>query len=134
MNREELGKMNLEALRVLALEKGIAEARSLGKNDLIERLAPKGVVERAKEAVHHAVEVVEEKAHEIADRVKHHKVDHRPASTDGSDATQAQPAGPNHKAPGNGFGVPSATVHPHVDHGPQEPTHMLDFEELPEIY
>src|SRR5438270_6444189 len=75
MDREELAKMKLEALRLLAAERGVDGARSLGKAELIEHLAPKTIVERAKEAVAHAVEVVEEKAHELADKVKHHRKD-----------------------------------------------------------
>src|SRR3954471_11160567 len=73
MDREELAKMKLEALRLLAAERGVDGARSLGKAELIEKLAPKTIVERAKEAVAHAVEGVEEKAHELADKVTHRK-------------------------------------------------------------
>src|SRR4051794_27363941 len=80
MDREELAKMKLEALRLLAQERGVDGARSLGKAELIEKLAPKTIVERAKEAVAHAVEVVEEKAHELADKVAHRK-DPTPTAT-----------------------------------------------------
>ena len=138
MDREELAKMKLEALRLLAAERGVDGARNLGKADLIERLAPKTMVERAKEAVAHAVEVVEEKAHELADKMKHHRKE--PAGGLEPAVVSAEPRKPadaivEKKAhPSNGFGVPSATVHPHVDTGPQEPTGMLDFEELPETY
>ena len=128
MDREELAKMKLEALRLLAAERGIDGARTLGKAELIELLAPKTIVERAKEAVAHAVEAVEEKAHELADRVKH-RAHAEPHATGGAVVVgkAAHPA--------NGFGVPSATVHPHVESaGPQEPIGMLDFEELPETY
>ncbi|MDB4965665.1 MAG: Cobalamin biosynthesis protein BluB [Myxococcales bacterium] len=153
MDREELGKMKLEALRLLALEKGIDEARSLGKVEIIDRLVPKGIVERAKEAVAHAVEVVEEKAHEIADKVLHHGEHQGAAKADGQtahgetadsetadgdvaagDAAERKATVKKPAHPSNGFGVPSMTVHPHVDHGPREPLHMLDFEELPETY
>jgi hypothetical protein len=144
MDREELGKMKLEALRTLALERGIDEARNLGKSEIIERLMPKTMVERAKEAVQHAVEVVEGKAHEIVDLVKK-KADSRQSTVNGADEAGTDEAGTNGgglatvtheaKTPGNGFGVPSMTVHhPHVDHGRQEPLRMLDFEELPETY
>jgi hypothetical protein len=122
MDRETLGKMKLEALRLLAAERGIEGARELGKPELLDRLAPKTIVERAKEAVAHAVEVVEEKAHELADRVKH-----RPPT--GHAHEPAAPAPP----PG-GFGVPSATVHHAPLVAPGEPIGMLDFEELPETY
>ena len=132
MDREELAKMKLEALRVLAQERGIDGARSLGKAELIEHLAPKTMVERAKEAVAHAVEVVEEKAHVLADKVKV-AVTHQPSAF-GSEPKKADIAVEKKAHPGNGFGVPSATVHPHVDTGPQEPIGMLDFEELPETY
>jgi hypothetical protein len=132
MDREELGKMKLEALRTLALERGIDEARNLGKGEIIERLMPKTMVERAKEAVQHAVEVVEGKAHEIVDLVK--KKSHGADEETALPSDEPKTAEPK-KTPGNGFGVPSMTVHhPHVDHGPQEPLRMLDFEELPETY
>jgi len=126
MDREELAKMKLEGLRLLASERGIEGARTLGKSELIELLAPKTIVERAKEAVAHAVEAVEEKAHELADRVKHRgaAVSHQPSAV--STEKVAHPA--------NGFGVPSATVHPHFEAPPSEPVGMLDFEELPETY
>jgi hypothetical protein len=125
MDREELAKMKLEGLRLLATERGIDGARTLGKAELIELLAPKTIVERAKEAVAHAVEAVEEKAHEIADKVMH-----RPAPPTGAAIVVDKKA-----HPANGFGVPSATVHPHVESSaPQEPVGMLDFEELPETY
>jgi hypothetical protein len=126
MDREELAKMKLEALRVLGAERGIDDARNLGKVELIDLLAPKTLVERAKEAVAHAVEAVEEKAHELADRVKHRPHVEPRAATDVTIEKPAHPA--------NGFGVPSATVHPHVASTPQEPIGMLDFEELPETY
>jgi hypothetical protein len=128
MDREELAKMKLEGLRVLATERGIDGARNLGKAELIDRLAPKTIVERAKEAVAHAVEVVEGKAHELADKVKH-RHDAPVAKAPEAHATVDKKA-----HPGNGFGVPSGTVHRHVESGPEEPVGMLDFEELPETY
>jgi hypothetical protein len=154
MNREQLGKMQLEALRVLGLERGIDNARSLGKADLIERLAPPHtLVERAKEAVAHAVDVVEERAHHLADRVLHrvHPGDGKNgaspgAHSDGADEAAAaeDAAGADDAATreptgallrGDGFGVPSSTVHPYVERPPAgEPMSMLDFEELPETY
>ncbi|MGZ3428479.1 MAG: DUF4912 domain-containing protein [Polyangia bacterium] len=124
MDREELAKMKLEALRLLAQERGIDDARALGKLELIDKLAPKTIVERAKEAVAHAVELVEDKAHELVDKMKPHKV-----------AAGAPPSDDKPAHPANGFGVPSATVHHAAPHGaPQEPLGMLDFEELPETY
>jgi hypothetical protein len=132
MDREELAKMKLEGLRLLATERGIEDARSLGKAELIDRLAPKTIVERAKEAVAHAVEVVEGKAHELADKVKHR---HDAASaTAPAEAPEPHAAADKKAHPANGFGVPSGIVHPHVDAGPSEPIGMLDFEELPETY
>jgi hypothetical protein len=119
MDREELAKMKLEALRVLAQERGVDGARNLGKAELIEKLAPKTIVERAQEAVAHAVEVVKEVVH------PHHKA----ATTEHATVEAKAPH------PANGFGVPSATVHHAAPHGvPQEPIGMLDFEELPETY
>ncbi len=134
MDREELAKMKLEGLRLLATERGIDGARTLGKAELIDLLAPKTIVERAKEAVAHAVEVVEGKAHELADRMKG-AVSHAPpavASHKQPDRDATVEKKPAH--PGNGFGVPSGTVHPHFDAAPSEPIGMLDFEELPETY
>jgi hypothetical protein len=143
MDREQLGKMKLEALRVLGQERGIDDARVLGKAELIDRLAPpsaaapRTLVERAKEAVAHAVEVVEERAHHLAERVLHH-----PRTADGTTPLRDQAddqvttdqladAAPR----GDGFGVPSSTVHPYVTQPPAgEPIGMLDFEELPETY
>ena len=136
MDREELAKMKLEALRRLAQERGVTGASGLGKAELIEMLAPKTLVERAKEAVALAVEAVEGKAHELAGKMR--EAVHRPplgagARTDA--ATAKPPAEPRAPHPANGFGVPSATVH-HL--APlavaPEPLGMLDFEELPETY
>jgi hypothetical protein len=133
MDREELAKMKLEALRVLAQERGIDGARTLGKLELIDKLAPKTIVERAKEAVAHAVEVVEEKAHELADKMKpHHPHPHKAPATAAAGAASIE-SKPAH--PANGFGVPSATVHHAAPlAAAQEPIGMLDFEELPETY
>ncbi|HEY2746235.1 MAG TPA: DUF4912 domain-containing protein, partial [Polyangia bacterium] len=110
---DELGKLKLEALRLLAAERGVEGARNLGKAELIDLLAPKSVVERTKDAIAHAVEVVK--------------------SVVASDAPPEKPAPRTH--PANGFGVPSATVHPHAaPPSAGEPIGMLDFEELPETY
>lgn len=105
--------MKLEALRLLALEKGIDDARGLGRAELIDRLAPKPLVERAKEAVEHVVEKIAHSRQPTADSAE-------------------EPRG----GKGDGFGVPSSTVHPHMDAQPPqgEPIGMLDFEELPETY
>jgi hypothetical protein len=114
MDREELGKMKLEALRLLALERGIDEARGMGKAELIDHLMPKSVVERVQEVVEHAVE-----------KIVHHKpLPPPPISVD--DVRRER----------GGFGVPSSTVHPHIEQQPPagEPIGMLDFEELPETY
>jgi hypothetical protein len=103
MDREELGKMKLEALRLLALEQGVDEARGMGKAELIDRLLPD---KRAPESI-------------------------------------VEPAPQRHQTPSaikperdGGFGVPSSTVHPHVEAAAPagEPIGMLDFEELPESY
>ncbi|HWE28640.1 MAG TPA: DUF4912 domain-containing protein, partial [Polyangia bacterium] len=76
------------------------------------------------------VEVVEGKAHELVEAVRHHP----PALSAEQNRAESDAVVENKGHPGNGFGVPSATVHPHVDTGPQEPVGMLDFEELPETY
>jgi hypothetical protein len=130
-DREELAKLKLEALRLLAAERGIDDARELGKAELIERLAPKSIVERAKEAVAHAVEMVEEAVGAI--RHPHSAV--RPESEAEAEGGKRKAEGAA-KHPANGFGVPSATVHhaPPQGTAPQEPVGMLDFEELPETY
>ena len=150
--------MKLEALRLLAAERGVDGARAMGKAELLDHLSPRSIVERAKEAVAHAVEVIEEKAQHLVDRVHH-----RPAPDGDLPAAPAQPSaveraarpgaaargaaidraadesaapGELRRGPAGGFGVPSSTVHPHVEHQsqPQEPIGMLDFEELPETY
>ena len=124
MDRDELGKLKLEALRLLAAERGIDNARTLGKAELLDALAPKTMVERAKEAVAHAVEAVRE--------VVEGAVSPPPAAV-GAELTP--PGKPKAAHPANGFGVPSATVHRHANSAPVgEPIGMLDFEELPETY
>jgi len=127
MDRDELAKLKLEALRTLAAERGVEGARALGKAELVEALAPKTFVERAKDAVAHAVEAVKE-AVEGA-------VSHPPAAV-GAELTLPDEAPKAKPHPANGFGVPSATVRPHVVEAPPqgEPIGMLDFEELPETY
>lgn len=138
MDREQLGKMNLEALRTLAVERGIDGARMLGKPELIERLAPRTLVERAKEAVAHAVERVET-------AIRHPSaVRHPPPAARSQDhdaAHEAAAEGGRRKAEGatQDFGVPSSTVHPHAPPpangwAANEPIGMIDFEELPETY
>jgi len=126
MDRDELAKLKLEALRLLAAERGVEGARTLGKPELLDLLAPKTIVERAKDAVAHAVEVVKEAVHH--ERAPHAGV-HAPERSIDPSSSRGKPI-----HPGNGFGVPSATVHPHVEAGTQEPIGMLDFEELPETY
>ena len=126
--------MKLEALRSLAVENGVTDARELGRAELIERLAHKkpSLVERAREVVAHAVERVEEKAHELADRVRHRHDRDQPHD-------EAAHEGERHegrRARSESMGVPSSIVHPQMqargDTG--EPLTMLDFEELPETY
>lgn len=126
MDRDELGKMKLEALRLLGAERGVAGARNLGKAELIDRLAPpRTMVERAKEAVQHVVEAVEEKAHELL----HHQA---PAPRRDAEEGRERPLEAREHG---GFGVPSSTVRPHVEpSGSREPIGMLDFAELPETY
>src|SRR5437660_11916630 len=103
MDREELAKMKLEALRLLAQERGVDGARTLGKAELIDQLAPKTIVERAQEAVAHAVEVVKEVVSHPSSVVR-----------SGTDEAKQEPKAPH---PANGFGVPSATVHHAAPHG-----------------
>jgi hypothetical protein len=126
VDKAELDKLQLEALRTLAVERGVNDAALLERAELIARLSPRrtSLVERAREAVAHAVERVEEKAHELADRVRHRH-----------DEPSDAPSGPHpgSREPPPALGVPSSTVHLHAP-WPDEPTSMLDFEELPEVY
>jgi hypothetical protein len=88
MERETLDKMKLEALRTLALEKGIEGASQLGRAQLIEQLA--APAEAAKpEAVPEPVAPAEDKTPRL----------------------QRKPGVP---ARGS-FDVPSSTVHPHAE-------------------
>lgn len=179
MDREQLGKMKLEALRTLAAESGLEGANRLGKAELLDHLAPPPkLVERVEEAIVHAVAAVEHKAHELIERVRHphaHSAAHSEAqsvdrqeppaptvvaapvageavamevaSDDGAAAKSAKSASNGGAARAksadgrahhgsNGFGVPSATVHPQPQSPPpaSEPIGMLDFEELPDHY
>src|SRR5690349_9242170 len=116
----------MEALRTLAVQEGVSDAASLGRAELISRLAHKkpSLVERAREAVAHAVDRVGDKAHGLAERVRPHHEDA---------ATEARARTLDVEAHAPAMGVPSSTVHPHAP-APPEPTSMLDFEELPETY
>jgi hypothetical protein len=155
MDREQLGKMNLEALRLLASERGLSNARALGRGELIDRLAPKSVVERAQEAIEHAGEAVahaaealEEKAHAVAERLLHPTPApppvEKPAAVPPVEKTAAAPVEKpaafepaNRPAPSARFDVPSSTVHPRTPTPappPSEPAGMLDFSEPPETY
>jgi hypothetical protein len=122
VDRPELDKLKLEALRTLAIENGVTDAPSLDRAQLIDRLTPRrpSFVERAREAVAHAVERVEGRAQALAARVR---------------PRQGEPSAPPPTAPPPAMmGVPSSTVHPHAPPLPEEPLSMLDFEELPETY
>ena len=115
--------MNLEALRVLATERGVGEARSLGRAELIDRLAPATLIERAKEAVAHAVEVVEEKAHHLRERVRSHV----PGATKEPDEAEEPPRMPARQT----FDVPSSTVHPVVPADPVVHPHRAEAADGP---
>ncbi|HWE27646.1 MAG TPA: DUF4912 domain-containing protein, partial [Polyangia bacterium] len=169
MDREQLGKLKLEALRTLAAERGLDGAHRLGKAELLDHLAPPTIVERVTEAVTHAVETVEHEAAGVAAVVEHRAhaaVEHaaKVVAVVGKEAHDAVERAAKavtdleHKAHdvaervhrhvtdavktngANGFGVPSATVHPHPHPQPQayqppaEPIGMLDLEELPDSY
>ena len=170
MDREQLGKLKLEALRTLAAERGLDGAHRLGKAELLDHLAPptapQTIVTRATEAVTHAVAAVEREAAEVVAIVESqaHSVAARAADIVAAVGQQAHKAAENaadivadieHTAQdlaqrvrhhvvdtpkaksSNGFGVPSATVHPQPQPQPptvSEPIGMLDFEELPESY
>jgi hypothetical protein len=123
MDRAELKTMNLEALRALALERGLEGASRMEREELIERLAPpeeaeeRGVLGRAKEAVRRAAHKVEAKAHELADRLRPHA-----AAPDLEEVRGAQPperTRPDEPRRGRperpSFDVPSSTLHPHAD-------------------
>jgi hypothetical protein len=138
MDREQLGKMKLEALRMLAAESGLTGAHRLGKAELLDHLAPPSRVERVEEPVAHAIEAVAPpKAPEPIEPIEPAAVPLAAKVAPVAPAVAVKVARESH--PGsNGFGVPSATVHPHPH--PQspppvsEPIAMLDFEELPESY
>lgn len=136
MDRAELEKMKLEALRLLATERGIDGAGAMGRAQLIDKLAapsrangltPAAFFGRAKEAVAKAAQLVEEKmdrleekvaaladkmegkARELADEL------HRPEAPRGATAAKDQRRGPSPASGRQGFDVPSSTVHPHAD-------------------
>ena len=130
MEREQLDKMKLEALRTLALEQGVAGASGMGRAQLIDQLAPpprsssgseqpaagsedKSLLERAKEAVVGVAHRVEEKAHELAERIIHPDPVKDPQHA-GATSTRAprRPTGTPARA---GFDIPSSTVHPHAE-------------------
>src|SRR3954447_19096017 len=105
MDRAELEKMKLDALRQLAAERGVEGARGKSKAELIEALAPETVLGRAKQAVARAAHKMEEKAHELADRLRH-----APSMTE---VKGAQPPAPIKREPRRGrperasFDIPS---------------------------
>jgi hypothetical protein len=108
MEREQLEKMPMMALRTLATERGLADAEALERADLIDRLdrlstsssAAHRLVERAKEAIAEAAHRVEARAHQLAERMK-------------PEAPRAPAPQPKSARPlRSGFDVPSSTVHP----------------------
>src|SRR4051794_7315431 len=114
MNREELEKMKLDALRTLGTERGHKGISKLSRGELIDLLArnhheAKGIVERAREAVVEVAHKMEEKAHEIADQALQKMKPHH--------TTHATPParGGKRGAPRPGFDIPSSTVHPHAE-------------------
>jgi hypothetical protein len=116
MERAELERLQVEALRKLALERGVADAQGKSREQLIDALAPaESVLGRAKQAVARAAHKVEEKAHELAERLRH-------AAPSTTEVKGAQPpATPAKREPRRGrperagFDVPSSTVFPHAD-------------------
>jgi hypothetical protein len=111
--------MKLEALRLLALEKGVAGAGQMGRAQLIEQLATPPPAEEApveeppmaaaaggeKEAAPSLLERAKEKVVEVAHAVaeKLHKPETPPAPR-----RRGEPAR-------GSFDVPSSTVHPHAE-------------------
>jgi hypothetical protein len=118
MERAELEKMKLETLRDLALERGVAGASAMDKRALVDALAERGektVLGRAREAVVRAAQRVEEKAHELADRLRH-------AAPSTAEVKGAQPPPAQAREPRKAgrparasFDIPSSTVHPHAE-------------------
>jgi hypothetical protein len=104
MDRAELERLTLSELLALAAERGI-EADGKDEHELIELLAPRRrLVDRAKEAVAHAAERVEARAHRIAERLR----PETPAGPPGPRPSAGRPSAAS-------FDVPSSTVHPHAD-------------------
>jgi hypothetical protein len=120
MDRDQLSNLSLQALRELASQRGIASTANLARAELIERLTPRTLVERAKEVVARAAEAVENKAHALADKLGSQS---RPDDRATLETTDERVA------------IPSSTVHPRPPTPmPAEPGQMLDFAELPETY
>jgi hypothetical protein len=120
MERGELEKMKLDALRSLAAERGVEGAQGLDRGELIDLLAREektSVLGRAKQAVTRAAHKVEEKAHELAERIRHQtpapnltevKGAQPPTREQAKDAKRSRPQRAS-------FDIPSSTVHPHAD-------------------
>jgi Domain of unknown function (DUF4912) len=108
MKRDELSQMKLEALRTLAAERGVPNARALGKSELVDALA----APEAPEAPAHATgariaagaQRTAASAHETGARIA-------AGAETASDDTTRRPRRPSR----GGFDVPSSTVHPHAD-------------------
>ncbi len=99
MEREQLEKMTLEALRILAAEQGVDGAAKLGKTQLIERLTPPPAL------IEHATVAVEKAAPKPEDKATRGSAPPQPAT--GRHA-RGKPARAS-------FDIPSSTVHPHAD-------------------
>jgi tetratricopeptide (TPR) repeat protein len=121
MERSELEKMKVDALRSMAAERGLAGAEGMDKSELVDLLArdeKAGMFGRARQAVARAAHKVEEKAHELADRLRH--------QTPAPNLTEVKGAQPPAREPATkeakkgrpqraSFDIPSSTVHPHAD-------------------
>jgi hypothetical protein len=116
--------MTVEALRSLATGRGVRGAERMDKAELVDLLAravatdeKAGLVGRARQAVARAAQKVEEKAHELAERLR--------LTTPAPDLSEVKGAQPPAREPAKearrrrperpSFDVPSSTVHPHAD-------------------
>jgi hypothetical protein len=108
LERDQLLKMRLEALRLLAKERGLSNADELPRQVLIERLStPSRLVERAREFVANAAQRLEKRVHAFRNQLS------RPTAM--REAAQP-PAESNRRPPARpAFDVPSSTVHPHAE-------------------
>src|SRR4051812_27987722 len=124
MERAELEKMKVDALRSMAAQRGLQGVEGMDKRELVDLLAragatdeKSGVLGRARQAVARAAHKVEEKAHELADRLRHQTpppnlTEVKGAQPPSRETLEKQKRTRPQRA---SFDIPSSTVHPHAD-------------------